>query len=86
MNKLFEKQITEAHPDNRSIEPNAKIFARWDLAMRIVGERHEKMEFVALVNFFLTERDKLNALRDLNIITLRQIAREAEQVAMENLK
>lgn len=53
--KTFEAEILAAHPESNPNNPRAH--EHWDLAMKLVGERHEKAELVRLVNWLLQYRN-----------------------------
>lgn len=66
--KTFEAEILAAHPESGGIPGAGKAWevtklARWDLAMKLVGERHEKAELVRLVNWLLAYRDGAQKVR-----------------------
>lgn len=56
--KTFEAEILAAHPESNPNNPLAH--EHWDLAMKLVGERHEKAELVRLVNWLVFARHQLS--------------------------
>jgi len=65
--KTFGAEIDAAHPMSADT-PTASDFARHELAMKLVGERHAKYELVDLVNWLLGYRE-----RELPVTTTRSV-------------